>query len=319
MTKDLSTQNSEAYIAYQSLKPTKIIDKVEVISSLEIFWTYLDNLCRSISKNTPKNGFIYQWIFNAEFKEKDLDKYCKANIFAAKDSLKRIIKICQQQEISNVLRRVLIDFICDLKIFIEFFDKSQNYKWLLGNTNSHISNFYYDLAQNIFYNGKPGKHEEEYLTLSSSTPFIIRQSIEYKIKRILGIDYIEISGKPHKTLANVYFRALKNNKSFYKTRKFDFETIELIHSWTHFFIHGGYRARPWAIESALAYLNEFFYSGITSQKTSLSLYAGIEIFESDLSEIIQRTQNFLKKEISQDANIIWLSRPELAYMKNHEQ
>lgn len=219
---------------------------------------------------------------------------------------------------------MLIDFICDLKIFIGFFDKSQNYKWLAGNTNTHISNFYYDLAQNIFYNGKPGTHEEEYLTLSSSTPFIIRQSIEYKIKRILGIDYIELSGKPHKTLANVYFRALKNNISFYKTRKFDFETIELIHTWTHLFIHGGYRPRPWVTETALDYLNEFFYSGITSQETSFSLYAGIEIQETDLQELLQRThdfikQDFIKNKINQETNIIWLTKPELAYLKNIEK
>lgn len=228
MTKDLSIQNNEAYLAYQSLKPTKDIDKLEVINSLEILWKYLDNLSKNISKNTSKNGFIYQWIFTTEFKEKDLDKFCKANIFAAKDSLKRILKVIQEQEISYVFRRMLIDFICDLKIFIGFFDKSQNYKWLARNTNTHISNFYYELAQNIFYNGKPGTHEEEYFTLSSSTPFIIRQSIEYKIKRVLGIDYILLDGKPDIRSMKKYFKAIEANKNYY-TVKFDFDILKTIH------------------------------------------------------------------------------------------
>jgi hypothetical protein len=318
MTKNISIQNNEAYEAYQILKRYSNIDKQDLIKALESLKSYLEKLCKNISKNTPKNGFVCQWIFANDFKDKDLDKSCKANIYAATESLKRIILVIKQQEITSVFKRMLIDFICDLKPFINYFDKSQNYKWLVGNTNSHITNFYYGLAQNIFYNGKPGTHEEEYFSLSSSTPFIIRQSIEYKIKRILGIDYIELFGKPHKTLANIYFKALRNNNKFYKTRNFDFEIVEKIHSWTHLYIHGGYRANPWLTETALYYLQGLFYSGKTSQSSSLSLYAGVEIVEIDLQELLKITQDFIKNEIGQDANIIWLIRPEVAYLKNLE-
>lgn len=48
MTKDLSIQNNEAYLAYQTLKPTKDIDKLEVINSLKILLDYLDNLSKNI-------------------------------------------------------------------------------------------------------------------------------------------------------------------------------------------------------------------------------------------------------------------------------
>jgi hypothetical protein len=316
MTKNSEILNNEAYEAYQTLNNHNDSDKQEVIQSLDNFRIYLESLSNRITKNPPKIGFIYQWVFSTEYKEKDLDEFCKANIFAAKESLKRIIPVIQKKEITPVFRRMLIDFICDLKMFVNYFDKSQNYEWLIVNTNTHISNFYYDLAQNVFYNGKPGAHEEEYFSLSSSTPFIIRQSIEYKIKRVLGIEYIELSGKPHKTLANVYFKAIRNNNLFYRTRKFDFETIEKIHSWTHLHIHSGYRAKPWVTETALNYLKEFFYSGITSQATSFSLFAGVEIVETDLQDLIKQTEDSIKNELGQDAVIIWRTKPELAYLRN---
>lgn len=316
MDKNLSSHNNEAHNAFRILKNQGEINKQEVLRTLDSFETYLKRLCKIITKRTPKRNFIYQWIFTHDFEDKDLDKYCKGNIFAATESLGRIISKCKEQEITPVFKRLLIDYICDLKEFINYYDKSQNYDWLLMNTNGHISNFYYDLAINTFYEGKPGKHEQEHLALSSSTPFIIRQSIEYKIKRILGINYIELSGKPHKTFANVYFKALRNNKEFYKIRKFDFEVIEKIHSWTHLYIHGGFRSRPWLTENALNCLKELFYSGETSNSQSVSLYAGIEILETDLENLLKKTQESIENELGQDAEIVWLTKPELAYIKN---
>ncbi|MDX9855098.1 MAG: hypothetical protein RBS81_15045 [Tenuifilaceae bacterium] len=315
MTKHNAELNNEAREAYLMLHNYNGSNKQEVIQSLGNFIIYLERLLSNISKNTPKVGFIYQWIFCTEVREKDLSNYYKANIFAAKESLKRITDVLIKQDISPVSKRMLIDFICDLKCHINYFDKSQNYNWLAINTNSHTSNTYQDLAHDIFYNGKPKEKEDEYFCLSSSTPFIIRQSIEYKIKRILGIDYIEILGKPHKTLAKTYFKAIKNNEAFYKIRDFDFETIEKIHSWTHVYIHGGYRAEPWITETALHYLSELFYSGRTSQEASFSSFAGIEVFESDVQELMKRTEIFIKREIDQNAVIIWRTKPEVAYIK----
>ena len=316
MIKNIPSKNNEAYKAYLVLEMQGELKKEEVLETLESFKSYLKKLCSTITKRTPKMSFIYQWIFCYKIDNKDLEKYCKANLFAATYSLERIISKCNQQEITPVFRRLLIDFICDLKIFINYYDKSQNYEWLTANTNSHITNFYYDLARNVFYNGKPGMYEQEHLTLSSSTPFIIRQSIEYKIKRVLGIDYIQLCDKPHKTSADIYFMALRNNFEFYRRIKFDFEVIKKIHSWTNSYIHGGYRSRPWLTENALNYLQELFYAGETSQPQSLSLFAGIKILEIDLEDLLNKTEESIKNKLGKDAEIVWLPKPELAYITN---
>ncbi|MFC2119051.1 hypothetical protein ACFLSY_10450 [Bacteroidota bacterium] len=308
-------RNNEAYDTYKALKNPKNLDKTEVLEKLELFRIYLEDLCGKISKSTPKENYIIQWIFCHEYNRKDAKNYYKANIFAATGSIKRIISTLKQQEISPVFRRLLIDYVGDMKEFVNYFDKSQNYKWLIGNTFTHITNFYFILAQNVFINGKPSGNEEENLALSSSTPFIIRQSIEYKIKRILGINFIEMNGKPHKTNANIYFKALNNNSYFYKTKKIDFVVLEKIHSWTHFHIHGGYRARPWITETAINYLTELFYSGKTSDAKSLSLYAGIEIEEKELPTLLKCTEDFIKKEIGQNIEIHWLQNLEVAFLR----
>ena len=313
-----SVNHEEALHAYNALKQGNLNDISEAVRKLKNMQDYLANLCNQIIKKEFKDKFIYQWTFTnltSGIQPSDYDCYCKANLLSATFSLNRIISKIENEEVNDVRRRMLLDFVCDLKPFIANFDDKQDYSWLVSNTNTHITNFYHDLSENLFWNGMPGSHHEEHLTLSTSTPFIIRQSIEYKIKRVLGIDFLILNGKIHKTNPKVYFKVLKENLKYYHIKDLDFEIIETIHTWAHFYVHGGYRAKPWQIETAINYLKILFYSGETSQVNSYSLYAGVEVKEQDLEELIKSTEKTLKTQVNEDVNISWLTRPEVAVKK----
>lgn len=304
--------NKEAFEAFQSLRSD---NESVIIIKLQAFRCYLEKLCTQICPKGLKNNFIYQWIFTHKVNKKDFESYCKANLFAAVKSLNRIISKIDQDGINQVNNRILKDFICDLKSFIQYFDKNHDYSWLLANTNIHNSNFYYNLSNNVFWTGMPGKHSQERLVLASSTPFIIRQSIEYKIKRILGIDYLLDNGKPDIRTTKKCFKAIENNKVYYRTTDFDFKIIEIIHSWTNVYIHGGYRPEPWRTETAVDYLTNLFYSGQTSVKNSYSLFAGVEVLKGDISKVLENTEKSLKNGIEDNVKIIWLNKPEVAIVK----
>jgi hypothetical protein len=307
----------EAKLADLALKDQEKSDLNDVLSKLNSFQNYLKELCIHIHKGNLRKGFVFNWTFMNDFniQEKDFRNFCLANLISASESLQRIIVKLGEIGLNEVNARMLEDFICDLKPFINKFDKDQDYSWLLFNTNSHMTNFYHDLATNLFWHGKPGTHKEEHLVVATSTPFIIRQSIEYKIRRILGVSYIHINNKLHKTSPDIYFKTLRSNRKYYTIHNFDFELIEKIHSWTHLYVHGGYRAEPWRTEVALNYLENFFYSGVTSQKQSLSRYAAVEVYESDLKELKENTEKSIKKEIGDNCSIIWRQAPELAIIK----
>lgn len=303
--------HKEAFSFYKSTKRKN--NSTELIEKGKPFLEYLIELCDSISQKVVKENFIFQWIFNSQIKhEKDIESYCKANIFSAKNSLERIILKLETEKSNEVNKRMLTDFVCDLKPFITFFDKNQDYSWLIQNTNTHISNFYNTLSFNVFWSGKPGKHLEENLALASSTPFIIRQSIEYKIKRILGIDYILINDKPDIRTTERCFKAIENNEIYYKTKGIDFKILKLIYSWSNTYIHGGYRPNPWQTETAINYINKLFYVGETSKKNSFSIYASIEVSKEDLTAIKKLTEKSIKKDINGKLKIKWLNKPELA-------
>lgn len=309
-----SITGKEAHEVFIALKQNK--NTSELVEKLQAFENYIQLLCKQICPKGLKEAFIYQWVFTNEVKNKrDDESYCKANIFAAQSSLNRIITKINEVGMNEVSHRMVSDFVCDLKPFIQYLDKSQDYTWLLINTNSHISNFYFDLSSNVFWNGMPSKHPEERLVLASSTPFIIRQSIEYKIKRILGIDYFLIDGKQDIRTAEKCFHAIDSNKPFYKTKGFDFKIVKQIYSWTNYYVHGGYRPEPWRTETANNYLKGLFYAGVTSVKYSLSLYAGIEVLESDLDKLRTNTEKNIKNGVQGKVDIEWLTQPEVAIIK----
>ncbi|MEQ9289469.1 MAG: hypothetical protein RIG77_21250 [Cyclobacteriaceae bacterium] len=303
--------NKEILYAYQAIN--KNLDKEEIISRLETVLGYLRSLRKKVAPKELKESFTYQWTFKTEISSKN-EYYCylRANIYSSTDSFQRVIEQIKNSEISELKSRLLKDFLCDLKPFISYFDKDQDYSWLLLNTNTHISNFYLNLANNSFWNGQPSEHPEERLALSTSTPFIIRQVIEYKIKRILAIDYLTKGKKPFNRTPDICFKILDRCSKLLKLNNFSFEIIKNIYSWTHAYIHGGYRAEPWKTESVLDYLGNVYYSGETSKKNSFSKYAGVEVIESNLPELKLLTEQVCKKN---DLEIKWLIQNEVAIIK----
>lgn len=303
----------EAFAVFKALKSRSHSRIKETL--IEVL-SYLEKLTGQVCPNGLSHVFICDWTFKNELSsDKDIKSYHKANLFSAKESLNRILLKIEEVQIGEVMNRMLLDFICDLKPSITYFDQNQYYSWLVGNTNTQISNFYYDLSESIFWNGVPGQHPQEKIVLAASTPFVIRQSIEYKIKRILGIDYILLkNGRPDIQAMKKCFSAIEANKIYYNTTNFNFEIIQKIHSWTHAYIHGGYRPEPWKTETALYCLKNLFYEGANSTNpNSFSWYAGVEVFDYNLDKLKETTDLSLRKDA--EIEIVWLSNPEVAVIK----
>lgn len=305
-------KNKEILEAYNSLRPNS--ETNQTIDCLKVVLAYLKSLSKEICQTELKPSFIHQWTFKTVFKKKrEYECYLKANIFTASKSLERLIKNIETNEVSNIKSRLIQDFLCDLKPFISYYDLNQDYSWLLQNTNSLNSNFYFDLATHTFWNGQPSENLMTKQVLSTSTPFFIRQSIEYKIKRILAIDYIEKDGKPYIKTLELCFKVIDECSDLFKIKKGSFEEIKNIHSWTHTYIHGGYRPEPWKTEYALHYLKDLFFAGKTS--TGFCEFAGIELCEKDLPKL-KETTNLVINGLNENLNIKWLHRHEVSVIKN---
>jgi hypothetical protein len=273
-------KNNEARLAFYSIKENKPLN--EIIDNLSSFNNYLINLYNKKYPRKPKNRDVYQRIFIQANHLKNHKSFLKNNLIAAQWTIERVISNIQDFQLNKSLKRLIKDIICDLQPIIKYHDPEHDFTWLLGNTNVHISNFYHNLSYHIFWTGFPSS-EDNAVVLSSSAPFLIRQSIEYKIKRVLGIYRLLIDGVDDIRLIEKCFKVIEKN--------------------------------PWITENAIDYLNSLFHVHKDKAKLSFSLYGGIEVKQEDLDEIRNNTKQNFRKLCGDKMKIIWIEKPEVRIIK----
>jgi hypothetical protein len=136
-----------------------------------------------------------------------------------------------------------------------------------------------------------------YSSMSSfnASVFLIRQSIELKIKNALGINFIsDNKGEMLKIPGDKFMDFFFNNEKI-ELPNIKKSIIRKIHSWTQYFVHGGYVLNIWQIDIAHSLLLPLFECG--EKNGNLSLYGGVKIakeyfntcYKVDLEKYVQCT------------------------------
>ncbi|CRF35340.1 hypothetical protein BRSU_2589 [Brachyspira suanatina] len=157
-----------------------------------------------------------------------------------------------------------------------------------------------------------------YIPALNNSVFLIRQSIELKLKNILGIDYIINSdnGKLIKIPGDKLLNFVFNNENIKVPNTLEIEIIKKIHNWTQIFIHGGFVINIWQIHIAHIVLNDFFSPNTYSdtEKKIFSIYGSVKMSKDYYNNQLETELiNYLKKDpniTNQNIKIIKLKDPE---------
>jgi len=129
----------------------------------------------------------------------------------------------------------------------------------------------------------------------NASVFLIRQSIELKIKNALGINFIyDNKGLMLRIPGDKFMDFFFNNKKI-ELQNIEKSIIRKIHNWTQYFIHGGYVLNIWQIDIAHTLLLPLFECG--EKNGNFSLYGGVKIakeyfntcYKTELEKYIQST------------------------------
>ena len=259
--------NRQFYCANFALKANEL--QKECFKNL---LAYLDSLCY-IKKSE-------EWIFNSIFTKKRPGNYELANIYAAKISLNRVLNRKSVNEFKNqTIIEFLNDFIGDIKGFVQIVDPEQDFSWLLYNTNSSLSHFYFDEVCNLLY-GEQRKSIDSDAKFNLAT-LVIRHTLEQRIKKLIGLDYLLKNNNPV-PFSNV-LEAIIKLPNLQKRSEIDFKKLEKINSWANQHLHRGIRPLPWQMEWAENEIKKLFYKGKTIDEQRLSLFASFET--NDLNKL----------------------------------
>jgi hypothetical protein len=229
---------------------------------------YLEQI-QSLKK---KEDWVFNQIFKTKWNEKETKNVAIANVSAAKETLQRLIK--QNPGIDNLaIIELLVDLICDIRVWMNKVDPKQDFTWLISNTNKADSRFYYTVFHSLMFEKKKLSRLNSDARFVSAT-LLIRHTIEHRIKGLLGIDYIINNNRPI-GLSSIIENVGKLSMLKYRNG-IDFNRISKINDWANHFLHRGIRPYPWLIEWANTELEKWFYKGITLDEKFLSVHASFE-------------------------------------------
>lgn len=276
---------------------------------------FLQNLLDYLRRIKPSNlsdDFVFKQIFKAEWDNKENKNMTKAHVAAMEVALTQLNTLMKQNP-NDILKELLIDFVCDAKRWIENIDSTQDFNWIIFNTNRAVSHGYYNMVRNSLY-GIDGDKFRQYDAQFVVVTLQIRNTIESRIKQLLGIVEFKYKSKP--VPFSDILAIVKKVKQL-KSKEVSFDRLETINKWANNHLHKGLRPYPWQLEWAEVEIRKLFYTGECSDNKTFSIYAAFEteniaILRSEFEEESLQFFSQKNKEVKDsDIQILWMSHGEI--------
>jgi hypothetical protein len=300
---------------------------------IDLFKKYMDEINGRILTMFPKMTFhanlehIGEQVFTIEVGKKDFDNFYKIQfcgmIIVIRKYYSELLKFTESKGFFNdanfcgdieYFKYLIVDsliLIADCEIQHGIHPARQMSKQnILSSNDSYTSSLRMKLDLSAWSS----------LSSFNASVFLIRQSIELKIKNALGINFIcDNTGRmikfPGDKLMEFFF-----SKSEIELPNIKKSIVRKIHNWSQYFVHGGYVLNLWQIDIAHDLLNPLFDKG--ERNGSLSIYGGVKIkkeyyetnFKKDLEEFIDKNFfNFQRENEEKVFKIIYMKPEALIY------
>lgn len=263
-----------------------------------------------IKKNLSDECIISQVYGN---KPKDKVCHCKAQFLLA---YKWFFEILYPQFADGSIAKpkfieFLNIFIFDINIYAnELLDKSDSrYPFIRGckstidNTTAMFVN-----SRHLLYTG-----EASIRTSTLISPFTLRQALETRVKRMIGLDYVLDKNKNFiKFRHDFIWDFLKHQDDIIEIdMEIPLSRIYTIYSWTNLSIHTGIIPNIWEVAYAYEYCMPIFKSGQDEKSWNINGVAKIK----DLKLLQERFKEALKKEYGKAELFLFNKNPEAMVLK----
>lgn len=202
-------------------------------------------------------------------------------------------------------------FIFDLNIYVNtLLDESDSRypfirggKSIIDNTTAMFVN-----SRCLLYKG-----EASIRTSTLISPFTLRQALEVRVKRMIGLDYVlDKNNDSIRFRHDFIWDFLKNQNDIIKIdTTIPLSRIYTIYSWTNLSIHTGIIPNIWEVAYAYEYCMPIFQSGEDDTHWNINGVAKIK----DLKLLQERFKEALKKEYEKAEHFIFNNNPEAMILK----
>ena len=289
-------------------KHTKKKASKSTVRCLEDLATYIDNLRNEHINKSYLDEYLIGAVFKTEiyFKtDSEINQYCKCQLFLADLWLKSLIKKIERDgglSHNRILRYKdhIGDFLHDIKRFIEYLERKKNKDFVFFEGSKYYGQYAWQIfsESNVLYwlksNEKSSLSHRSAINLSV---FTLRQSLELKFRKVLGLIYIHDKNGTSAKIKHEYIpEFLEKNLTELEVNYDSINGVIKIYKWTNSTIHTGIIPYIWELDFALDYCSNLFTPDESSSNGYWSIHSSVKIKNYD--RFINRFVNGFCKDYS---------------------
>lgn len=273
---------TEAQILLRKIDTTKYKSpfdkkiKVSTIKALENFAEYLNNLTSTHLRKDKSSDLEYT--IGAIFKDarniksgSDWNNFAKNNLGFANKCFQELVEFIKNKEPKHTAKairkysEIIRDYIFDLKYFVEYFERKSDPNYVMFTGGKSYNNHSYELnliSNNLYWNACYSQNIFDQKMALNVSNFTLRQSLEIKFKRILGIyDVYNKAFNGPKIKHEFFADFISDNSASFELPYTNLTFLLKVYKWTNITIHNAENPLIWQLKLALEYVNPFFSWG----------------------------------------------------------
>jgi hypothetical protein len=228
--------------------------------------------------------------------EDEYTQLCRCQAELAHRCLKSIYEEVEKKaEVYPSLRKHIIDYIFDLAPYVDQIMKKKdpNYQFMGGGKSySQNSIWMFREAKNLFWSSTvTDKNPLSHMSAVSLSVFALRQAIEIRFRRALGIWKIvdDANLSDAKLRHDFILDFVAKNLDLIELKIGSMTNLTAIYKWTNFSIHTGGMPRIWEIQFALEYCRKVFEPDAPDPKKGWNINSSVKI--KNYAELKKRWEN----------------------------
>ncbi|MDP2576015.1 hypothetical protein Q8W40_27840 [Vibrio penaeicida] len=251
--------------------------------------------------------------------ETQLNAYVKCQIKVAFEWFEFLIREIRSDKKRVTSQRLLkygeyiVDFLHDVSPFIEYFEKKSDtsFSFLQGGKNyQQHTVFIYKDSINSYWGSQSTSNVLSHKGNMSASCYFLRQSLELKFRRLLGVnDIYDSMGNSAKIRHDFFPEFIKKNMNHFEMDDINVSNVLKIYKWTNSTIHTSATPRIWEQWFALKYCDKFFFPTNVPAGKSWSIHNSVKI--KNLNDLWCKLYEKITEECRGDS--VWcfqMSKPE---------
>lgn len=241
----------------------------------------------------------------------EIRAYCKCQLHLATCWLKELIRTIEKNgkgglsynSISNYKEHIS-SWVFELKPYVEYFGRKRNpdYEFIWGvKPNYRQAWQIFGEANKLYWSSSQKKDTVDHVISVNLSAFTLRQSLEIKFQRILGVSRIYDSSLESPKFRHEFFADfIQDNLDNISTEYNSLRGIIKIYKWTNRHIHTGIAPKTWKLEYALSYCSQLFiFSDELTPNKRWSVHDAVKISNNNivLENLYQKVYSYHSEKL----------------------